>query len=183
MRVSFFNELDSFCEMKKIDTLNVINGVCGDDRIGNFYNNPSFGYGGYCLPKDTHQLLKNYEDVPNNLIKAIVDANTTRKDFISSSIIAKKPNTVGIYRIIMKEGSDNFRESAVQGVIKRIKSKGIEVIIYEPFLKSDKYFNSKVYENIKEFIKDSDIIIANRLSKELMDIKDKVYSRDVFNKD
>ena len=183
MRVSFFNELDSFCEMKKIDTLNVINGVCEDDRIGNFYNNPSFGYGGYCLPKDTHQLLKNYEDVPNNLIKAIVDANTTRKDFISSSIVAKKPNTVGIYRILMKEGSDNFRESAVQGVIKRIKSKGIEVIIYEPFLKSDKYFNSKVYENIKEFIKDSDIIIANRLSKELMDIKDKVYSRDVFNKD
>ncbi len=182
MRVSFFNELDSFCEIKKIDTLNVINGVCEDNRIGNFYNNPSFGYGGYCLPKDTHQLLKNYEDVPNNLIKAIVDANTTRKDFIASSIIDKKPNTVGIYRILMKEGSDNFRESAVQGVIKRIKSKGIKVIIYEPFLKRDKYFNSQVYDEINEFIRDSDIIIANRVSTELREIKDKVYTRDIFNK-
>ena len=182
MRVSFFNELDSFCEIKKIDARNVINGVCEDSRIGNYYNNPSFGYGGYCLPKDTHQLLKNYEDVPNNLIRAIVDANTTRKDFVASSIINKNPNTVGIYRILMKEGSDNFRESAVQGVIKRIKSKGIKVIIYEPFLKQDQYFNSQVYENINEFINASDIIIANRLSKELIEIKDKVYTRDIFNK-
>lgn len=179
MRVSFFNELDSFCETKKIKTRDVIKGVCGDNRIGNYYNNPSFGYGGYCLPKDTYQLLKNYNDVPNNIIKAIVEANTARKDFIAKSILSKSPKTVGIYRILMKEGSDNFRESAVQGVMKRIKAKGIKLILYEPFLNDKIYFNSEVYINLDKFKNDSDIIIANRDSKLLDDVRHKVYSRDI----
>ena len=179
MRVSFFNELDSFCETKKIKTRDVIKGVCGDNRIGNYYNNPSFGYGGYCLPKDTYQLLKNYNDVPNNIIKAIVEANTARKDFIAKSILSKSPKTVGIYRILMKEGSDNFRESAVQGVMKRIKAKGIKLILYEPFLNDKIYFNSEVYINLEKFKNDSDIIIANRDSKLLDDVRHKVYSRDI----
>ncbi len=179
MRVSFFNELDSFCETKKIKTRDVIKGVCGDNRIGNYYNNPSFGYGGYCLPKDTYQLLKNYNDVPNNIIKAIVEANTARKDFIAKSILSKSPKTVGIYRILMKEGSDNFRESAVKGVMKRIKAKGIKLILYEPFLNDKIYFNSEVYINLDKFKNDSDIIIANRDSKLLDDVRHKVYSRDI----
>jgi len=183
MRVSFFNELDSFCEIKEIDTNNVIKGVCEDNRIGHFYNNPSFGYGGYCLPKDTHQLLRNYDSVPNNLIQAIVDTNTTRKDFIADSILDKKPKTVGIYRILMKEGSDNFRESAVQGVMKRIKAKGIKTIIYEPFLEIREYYNSEVYPSFEKFKNDSDIIIANRYSELLDDVKNKVYTRDIFFRD
>ena len=180
MRIAFFNELDSFCESKKYDAKKVIEGIGHDPRIGNYYNNPSFGYGGYCLPKDTQQLLANYKLVPNNLIKAIVDANTTRKDFIASQIIKMSPKSVGIYRLVMKEGSDNIRESAVQGVMKRIKSKGIEVIIYEPLIKDNSFFGSKVYKDLKHFIENSDIIIANRFDKEIEPFKEKVYSRDLF---
>ena len=180
MRIAFFNELDSFCESKKYDAKKVIEGVGHDPRIGNYYNNPSFGYGGYCLPKDTQQLLANYKLVPNNLIKAIVDANTTRKDFIASQIIKMSPKSVGIYRLVMKEGSDNIRESAVQGVMKRIKSKGIEVIIYEPLIKDNSFFGSKVYKDLKHFIENSDVIIANRFDKEIEPFKEKVYSRDLF---
>ena len=180
MRIAFFNELDSFCESKKYDSKKVIEGIGYDPRIGNYYNNPSFGYGGYCLPKDTQQLLANYKLVPNNLIKAIVDANTTRKDFIASQIIKKSPKSVGIYRLVMKEGSDNIRESAVQGVMKRIKSKGIEVIVYEPLIKDNSFFGSKVYKDLKHFVENSDIIIANRFDKEIEPFKEKVYSRDLF---
>ena len=180
MRIAFFNELDSFCESKKYDAKKVIEGIGHDPRIGNYYNNPSFGYGGYCLPKDTQQLLANYKLVPNNLIKAIVDANTTRKDFIASQIIKNAPKIVGIYRLVMKEGSDNIRESAVQGVMKRIKSKGIEVIVYEPLIKENLFFGSRVYKDLKHFIENSDIIIANRFDKEIEPFKDKVYSRDLF---
>ena len=180
MRIAFFNELDSFCESKKYDAKKVIEGIGHDPRIGNYYNNPSFGYGGYCLPKDTQQLLANYKLVPNNLIKAIVDANTTRKDFIASQIIKMSPKSVGIYRLVMKEGSDNIRESAVQGVMKRIKSKGIEVIIYEPLIKDNSFFGSKVYKDLKHFIENSDVIIANRFDKEIEPFKEKVYSRDLF---
>ena len=180
MRIAFFNELDSFCESKKYDSKKVIEGIGYDPRIGNYYNNPSFGYGGYCLPKDTQQLLANYKLVPNNLIKAIVDANTTRKDFIASQIIKKSPKSVGIYRLVMKEGSDNIRESAVQGIMKRIKSKGIEVIVYEPLIKDNSFFGSKVYKDLKHFVENSDIIIANRFDKEIEPFKEKVYSRDLF---
>ena len=183
MRISFFNELDSYCEANDLDTLSVIKGVSDDPRIGNYYNNPSFGYGGYCLPKDTKQLLMNYKKVPNNLIRAIVEANSTRKDFIAESIISKKPQTVGIYRLVAKEGSDNFRKSAIQGVMKRIKAKGIEVIIYEPYLKDKTYFNSIIVNNLGEFKKKSNIILANRLSKDLNSVRKKVYTRDLFQKD
>lgn len=183
MRISFFNELDSYCEANDLDTLSVIKGVSDDPRIGNYYNNPSFGYGGYCLPKDTKQLLMNYKKVPNNLIRAIVEANSTRKDFIAESIISKKPQTVGIYRLVAKEGSDNFRKSAIQGVMKRIKAKGIEVIIYEPYLKDKTYFNSIIVNNLREFKKKSNIILANRLSKDLNSVRKKVYTRDLFQKD
>lgn len=180
MRIAFFNELDSFCESKKYDTKKVIEGIGHDPRIGNYYNNPSFGYGGYCLPKDTQQLLANYKLVPNNIIKSIVEANTTRKDFIASQIIKKSPKIVGIYRLVMKEGSDNIRESAVQGVMKRIKSKGIQVIVYEPLIKDSLFFGSRVYKDLKEFIEKSDIVIANRFNKEIEPFKEKVYSRDLF---
>lgn len=180
MRIAFFNELDTFSEVNNMDSTQVIKGVCLDNRIGDHYNNPSFGYGGYCLPKDTQQLLKNYDKVPNNIIQAIVDANSTRKDFIANSIIKKNPNTVGIYRIIMKEGSDNFRESAIQGVMKRIKAKGINLIIYEPLLKEDYFFNSKVVKNINDFKNQSDLIIANRLNDQLNDVLNKTYTRDIF---
>ena len=183
MRIAYFNELDSFCEMKKINSKNVIKGISYDPRIGNYYNNPSFGYGGYCLPKDTKQLLKNYENIPNNLITAIVSSNSTRKDFIASNIIQKNPKTVGIFRINMKNGSDNFRTSAIQGIIKRIQKKGIRIIIYEPLIK-EKYFNkSKIFKSLKEFKKNSNIIIANRYDKQLHDVKDKVYTRDIFLRD
>ena len=180
MRISFFNELDSYCETHKLDTKNVILGVGDDSRIGHHYNNPSFGYGGYCLPKDTKQLLKNYEKVPNSIMQAIVDANRTRKDFIAERIISKNPNKVGIYRLIMKENSDNVRESAVQGIMKRIKAKGIEVIIFEPNLKEKEFFGSKVIKDLSSFIKEADLIIANRNSSELNDVQDKVYTRDIF---
>ena len=180
MRIAFFNELDSFCESKNLSSMNVISGVSKDPRIGNYYNNPSFGYGGYCLPKDTQQLLKNYENVPSNIIQAIVDANTTRKEFISKQIIKKNPSCVGIFRLVMKEGSDNFRDSAIQGVMKRIKAKGIEIIIYEPILKDNYFFGSEVINDIDVFLERSDIIVANRFSVELSNIKKKVYSRDIF---
>ena len=181
MRISFFNELDSFCETYNMDSSTVIKGVCHDERIGNYYNNPSFGYGGYCLPKDTQQLLKNYDKVPNKIIQAIVDANTTRKDFIASQILKKNPKLVGIFRLVMKEGSDNFRESAVQGIMKRLKAKGIKIIIYEPFLKDDIFFGSIVEKNLAVFLSKADLIIANRLSKDLESFMPKVYTRDIFN--
>ena len=180
MRIAYFNELDTYCEMHNLDSKKIIKGIGYDPRIGNYYNNPSFGYGGYCLPKDSKQLLQNYENVPNNIIRAIVEANTTRKDFISSQIIKKNPKVVGIYRLVMKEGSDNYRESSILGVMRRIKSSGIKVIIYEPNLLKDVFLESKVFFDLDEFIQNSDLIIANRNSPDLQHVSEKIYTRDLF---
>jgi UDPglucose 6-dehydrogenase len=183
MRITFFNEIDTFAEIRNLDTKEIIDGVSLDPRIGSHYNNPSFGYGGYCLPKDTKQLLANYKDIPNNLIQAIVDGNHTRKDHITNMILKKQPKIVGIYRLIMKKGSDNYRQSSIQGIMKRIKAKGLEIVLYEPYINNNVYLGSKVIKDLKEFKKISDIIVCNRFDSELEDVINKVYTRDIFNRD